>query len=149
MHGVANFVARLLFLVGSHRGVLEALGYDNQLLRDKLQEFCRLRESTSIPTCCFFEAYDTDYGRRFGLPGLFRGMVSINDEPGCANSDNDAGCAGRVCVRPWLGTLAAPDRSSEAEQILWSTRPVLFGRLETNIYYVYYSKEHGGGHYSL
>ncbi|EXL45101.1 hypothetical protein FOCG_13864 [Fusarium oxysporum f. sp. radicis-lycopersici 26381] len=82
MHGVANFVARLLFLVGSHRGVLEALGYDNQLLRDKLQEFCRLRESTSIPTCCFFEAYDTDYGRRFGLPGLFRGMV-VPEESAC------------------------------------------------------------------
>ncbi|RKK62252.1 hypothetical protein BFJ66_g1057 [Fusarium oxysporum f. sp. cepae] len=82
MHGVANFVARLLFLVGSHRGVLEALGYDNQLLRDKLQEFCRLRESTSIPTCCFFEAYDTDYGRRFGVPGLFRGMV-VPEESAC------------------------------------------------------------------
>ncbi|EWG46519.1 hypothetical protein FVEG_06980 [Fusarium verticillioides 7600] len=82
MHGVANFVARLLFPVGSHRGVLEALGYDNQLLRDKLQEFCRLRESTSIPTCCFFEAYDTDYGRRFGLPGLFRGMV-VPEESAC------------------------------------------------------------------
>ncbi|KAH8742574.1 Alpha/Beta hydrolase protein [Diaporthe sp. PMI_573] len=82
MHGVANFVASLMFLAGSHRGVLKALGYDNQLLRDKLQEFCRLREHRSIPTCCFFEAYETDYGRRFGLPGLFRGMV-VSEESAC------------------------------------------------------------------
>ncbi|KAG7429090.1 Kinesin light chain [Fusarium oxysporum f. sp. raphani] len=82
MHGMANFVASLLFIAGSHRGVLEALGYDNQLLRDKLQEFCRLRESTSMSTCCFFEAYDTDYGRRLGLPGLFRGMV-VPEESAC------------------------------------------------------------------
>lgn len=80
MHGVANIAARLMFLAGSHRGVLETLGYDNQLLRDKLQEFCRLQTSTSIATCCFFEVYDIDYGRRFGLPGLLRGMVYTNDD---------------------------------------------------------------------
>jgi hypothetical protein len=44
-----------MFLAGSHRGGLKALGYDNQLLRDNLQEFCRLWESTSISTCWFFE----------------------------------------------------------------------------------------------
>ncbi|KAJ0130491.1 hypothetical protein HZ326_26407 [Fusarium oxysporum f. sp. albedinis] len=64
-----NFVASLILLAGSHRGGLKALGYSNQCLRDKLQEFCRLWESKSIPTSYFFEDYDTNYGRRFWLPG--------------------------------------------------------------------------------
>ncbi|KAJ9419691.1 hypothetical protein QL093DRAFT_1999817, partial [Fusarium oxysporum] len=55
MYRVANFVVSLTFLAGSHCGGLKALRYDNQLLRDKLQEFCRLWESTSISTCWFFE----------------------------------------------------------------------------------------------
>lgn len=75
MHSMAKFAARFMSWAGSHRGILRDLGYDDQTLRDKLQEFCRLQQSMSIPVCCFFELYETDYGRRFGLPGLFRGMV--------------------------------------------------------------------------
>lgn len=80
MQSLANVAARLLSPVGSHRGVLDMLGYENPLLRDKLREFCRLLKTISIPIFCFFEAFDTDYGRRFGIPGIFRGTVCTNNE---------------------------------------------------------------------
>ncbi|KAH7129455.1 hypothetical protein B0J13DRAFT_452805 [Dactylonectria estremocensis] len=75
MHGIAKFAAKSMYLAGSYHGLLETLSYDNEILRDKLQEFCRLRDSMSFLTCCFFEAYETDYGARFGLRGLIRRMV--------------------------------------------------------------------------
>lgn len=79
MPGVRNFVSRLMLLVDSLRGLLETFGYDDQILRNKLKEFCELQKSRSIPICCFFEAHDTDYGSRLGLPGLLHGMVYIHD----------------------------------------------------------------------
>ncbi|EXM20360.1 hypothetical protein FOTG_11726 [Fusarium oxysporum f. sp. vasinfectum 25433] len=82
MPGVRNFVSRLMLLVDSLRGLLETFGYDDQILRNKLKEFCELQKSRSIPICCFFEAHDTDYGSRLGLPGLLHGMV-VTKESAC------------------------------------------------------------------
>ncbi len=77
MQSIADVVAKLMMLSGAHWGILRDLAYDNAVLRDKLDAFCRLQKRTSMLACCFFELYSTDYGRRFGLPGWFRGMVSI------------------------------------------------------------------------
>ena len=75
MQNIADVIAQFMVLAGSHRGIIKDLSIDNPSLTDRLQEFCRLRDTMSIPACCFFELYKTDYGRRFGIPGLFGGMV--------------------------------------------------------------------------
>jgi hypothetical protein len=77
MQGIADLAVQFMVLAGSHRGIITDLSFDNPHLRDRLQEFCQLQDMQQI-TCCFFETYSTDYGRRFRLPGLFRGMVSIH-----------------------------------------------------------------------
>lgn len=77
MQPIANRFAQAMVLAGSHRGILQDLAYGNVNLRDRVQELCRLRDRTFLPTCCFFELRETDYGRRFGVPGLFRGMVGL------------------------------------------------------------------------
>jgi len=75
MQNMADIAAQFMVLAGSDRGIIKDLAPDNATLRDKLHEFCRLRDMKPI-TCCFFELYKTDYGRKFRIPGLFRGMVS-------------------------------------------------------------------------
>jgi hypothetical protein len=65
---------------GSHRGIIKDLDYDNPALLDKLDGFCRLRTSLSIPVSCFFELYETDYGRRVGVGGVAKGMVRSTEE---------------------------------------------------------------------
>jgi hypothetical protein len=75
MKNIADISARFMVLAGSHRGIIKDLLCDMPTQQDKLQEFCLLEQSLSIPLCCFFELYRTDYGKRFGIPGLFKGMV--------------------------------------------------------------------------
>lgn len=75
MHYVAHILAELMALAGSHQGIINELVRDNPALSDKLQEFCQLRDTISIPTCSFFELYKTDYGKKIRLPGLIRVMV--------------------------------------------------------------------------
>jgi tetratricopeptide (TPR) repeat protein len=75
MQPLASFCASCMSLVGADGGVIRDLVYDNDTLRDLLHEFCQIRDRYLIPACCFFELYETDYGKRFGLPGLFRGRV--------------------------------------------------------------------------
>lgn len=70
-------LAQLGGLTGSHRGITKELGFDEPMLLDKLQKFCLLRNRLSTPVSCFFELYETDYGQRFGLPGMARGMVRM------------------------------------------------------------------------
>lgn len=74
----ANLAAKFLSFAGSHRGILQDLKYDNQHLKDKLQKLCELQQSLRIPACFCFELYETDYGRRFRVPGLIRGMVCLS-----------------------------------------------------------------------
>lgn len=68
-------LAQLGGLRRSHRGITKELSFDEPILLDKLQKFCLLRNRLSTPVACFFELYETDYGQRFGLPGMARGMV--------------------------------------------------------------------------
>ena len=71
MQNLADILARLTALFGSHRGIIEDLAYDSKVLTDKLRDLCRLRDDMFLPIHCFFESYATDYGRRFGVPRLF------------------------------------------------------------------------------
>ncbi|KAH6893461.1 Alpha/Beta hydrolase protein [Thelonectria olida] len=82
---VIDIAPRLMFLAGSHRGILRDLTHDNQLLQDKLRQFCQL--PWSIPVCCFYEQHQTDYGSRFGYPGLIRGLV-VPEESACVQGWN-------------------------------------------------------------
>lgn len=75
MQSIADIAARFMVLAGSYRGIVKDLVRDLPTQQDKLQDFCKLERSLSIPISCFFEKYRTDYGRKFGLPGLFKGMV--------------------------------------------------------------------------
>lgn len=78
MQSMADFAAQIMVLTGSQRTIIRDLAFDNATLRDKLQEFCQLCKRLSMPTCCFFELYMTDYGKRFRVPGIFRGTVSMS-----------------------------------------------------------------------
>jgi len=71
----ADSAARLMQPASSHRGIVRELDFDDDALLDKLHFFCRLRNRLSIPVSCFSELYETDYGRRFGINGLVKGMV--------------------------------------------------------------------------
>ncbi|KND91708.1 Kinesin light chain 1 [Tolypocladium ophioglossoides CBS 100239] len=82
MQSIADFAAQFMVLAGSQRGIIRDLTFDNETLRDQLQEFCQLCKRLYMPTCCFFELYKTDYGKRYRLPGLFRGMV-VGEESAC------------------------------------------------------------------
>lgn len=59
----------------SHRGITKELGFDEPVLLDRLHRFCRLCNKLSISVACFSELYETDYGRRFGIGGILKGMV--------------------------------------------------------------------------
>ncbi|KAK3695688.1 hypothetical protein B0T22DRAFT_114601 [Podospora appendiculata] len=67
---------------GSHRGIIRELDFDEPASLDKLHFFCRLRNKLSTPVSCFSELYETDYGRRFGINGLAKGMV-VEEESAC------------------------------------------------------------------
>lgn len=72
---LADAIAWIMRPAGSHRNVIEVLGYDEPVLRDKLDSFCRLRNTLSIPVACFYELYETDCGKRLGWGGMVKGMV--------------------------------------------------------------------------
>ncbi|KAK2600176.1 hypothetical protein QQS21_005121 [Conoideocrella luteorostrata] len=70
-----NSVARLMTPASSHDGITKELGYDEPLLRDRLHQFCKLRNKLLIPGACFSELYKSDYSRRIGIARLAKGMV--------------------------------------------------------------------------
>ncbi|KAJ6014715.1 TPR-like protein [Penicillium herquei] len=73
----ASIAAWSMTGAGSHGGILQDLTYDNSALRDRLQEFCKIREKMAIPTSCFYEIDETDYGHKVGVRrGYVKGMVS-------------------------------------------------------------------------
>ncbi|KAK3357688.1 hypothetical protein B0T25DRAFT_166748 [Lasiosphaeria hispida] len=85
MHTFANRAAQFMSLSGSHRGIIDELELNNPALVEKIEEFCQLPDMTAV-TRCFFELYETDYGRRFRIPGMVTGMVVSEDSacvPGC------------------------------------------------------------------
>ncbi|TQN70161.1 Vegetative incompatibility protein HET-E-1, partial [Colletotrichum shisoi] len=76
-----DFFAQLMTPAGSHRGVTRELEYDGPELRDRLHRFCRLCNILSMPVSCFFELFETDYGRRLGL-SLKKGMI-VDEASAC------------------------------------------------------------------
>jgi hypothetical protein len=64
-----------MFLAGSHTGIIRDLTYDNATLGDALQKFCQLVGEISIPIVCVYESRRTDYGRKIGIPYIFKRMV--------------------------------------------------------------------------
>lgn len=75
MQSIPNIIARFMVLAGSHQGIIRDLVYGSDTLKDQLEALCRLEKALSMRSCCFFELYKTDYGKRFGLPGCIKGMV--------------------------------------------------------------------------
>ncbi|KAF3059497.1 Kinesin light chain [Daldinia childiae] len=75
MKWVASVIAWLMAIVYSHVGIIRDLGYDNCTLRDKVNDLCKLRDKLRLPAYCFFEEFKTDYGKKFGVPGLVKVMV--------------------------------------------------------------------------
>ncbi|KAK4098443.1 hypothetical protein N658DRAFT_518050 [Parathielavia hyrcaniae] len=72
---LAKIVAWFSRFAGSHDGIVRDLSYDDENLMDTLHHFCRMRNTLSIPTSCFFELYDTDYSKKMlgvGLPSKRR-----------------------------------------------------------------------------
>ncbi|KAI1181506.1 P-loop containing nucleoside triphosphate hydrolase protein [Nemania serpens] len=81
MQNLATKVAWLLAPVGSHDGIIKELEQDGKHLADKVHTFSELRNRLDIPTTCFFELYDSDYGKKVGLAGWARGKV-VEEESG-------------------------------------------------------------------
>ncbi|RYO97854.1 hypothetical protein DL764_007251 [Monosporascus ibericus] len=75
MQSLAEIAARLLAPVGSHDGIIAELKQDTKYLTDKVHAFGQLRNKLDIPTWCFVELCDSDYGKKLSIPGLFRGRV--------------------------------------------------------------------------
>ncbi|KAI1312152.1 hypothetical protein F5Y03DRAFT_391118 [Xylaria venustula] len=75
MQDLARKVAWLLTPLGSHAGTIAELEPDGKHLSDQVHAFGQLRNRLDIPTTCFFELYDSDYGKKIGLSGLIRGKV--------------------------------------------------------------------------
>lgn len=71
----AQLVASLLRPAGADDGIVRDLACNNPVLRDKLHEFCRLSNILSIPITCFFELYESSYGKRIGFANSLKGMV--------------------------------------------------------------------------
>ncbi|KAF1730092.1 Vegetative incompatibility protein HET-E-1 [Beauveria bassiana] len=72
---LADALTLLMGPVGSHRGITRELGFDEPALRDRVHRFCGLCNRLSMKVTCFFELYETDYGRRLGIAGVVKGMV--------------------------------------------------------------------------
>ena len=75
LQSLAQILAAIMRPAASHDEIINELSYEKPSLRDKLDSFCRIRNALSIPTTCFFEYYETDYGRRGFISGVVKGMV--------------------------------------------------------------------------
>ena len=75
MAWLTRLVAWIMSPGGSHSGIIQQLGYGNTSLPDTLIGFQRLSKEIFMPCYCFYEKKFTDYGTKYGLSGLIRGMV--------------------------------------------------------------------------
>lgn len=82
MQFLAKALAWLLTPFHSDTGIIQDLGYDSPALKDKIASLYDREDGLSVPTRCFFERDSTDYGRRYGLPGLVKGKVRPLSGPG-------------------------------------------------------------------
>jgi hypothetical protein len=125
----ADVFAKAMYFSGSHRGMIKELGYDDPALTDKLHLFCMLRNKLLIPVSCFHELYESDYGRKFGIGGIVKGMVCFRSSWSHAYVDCLLGGRRGIGLhsRPPENTHA--DRSRENEQVLRAGRSILRKRL--------------------
>ncbi|KAI2630005.1 hypothetical protein GGS21DRAFT_492114 [Xylaria nigripes] len=79
MQVIAKLLASLMKHQGSHGGIISELAQGNKHLADAVYAFCELMNSLDIPITCFFELYESDYGKRIGFLGSIRGMVVEED----------------------------------------------------------------------
>ncbi|KAK8142660.1 hypothetical protein G3M48_008436 [Beauveria asiatica] len=72
---LADALTQLMGLASSHYGITRELGLDEPALRDRVYQFCKLRNKLSTPVACFSELHETDYRRRLGIAGVAKGIV--------------------------------------------------------------------------
>ncbi|KAF2148124.1 TPR-like protein [Myriangium duriaei CBS 260.36] len=70
MQKLADLAAKITILAGSQRTIIRDLNIDNEMLWDKLRELYQLQKRLAVPIYCFFELFDTDYGKRFAPEGF-------------------------------------------------------------------------------
>ncbi|KAI0808469.1 hypothetical protein GGR55DRAFT_696601 [Xylaria sp. FL0064] len=75
MQSLAKKVTWLMSSLGSHDGIITDLERDGKHLADQVHTFSELRNRLDIPITCFFELYDSDYGKMIALAGLARRKV--------------------------------------------------------------------------
>ncbi|KAM3560520.1 hypothetical protein ARSEF4850_003621 [Beauveria asiatica] len=71
---LADALTQLMGLASSHYGITRELGLDEPALRDRVYQFCKLRNKLSTPVACFSELHETDYRRRLGIAGVAKGI---------------------------------------------------------------------------
>ncbi|CAG7561797.1 unnamed protein product [Fusarium equiseti] len=85
MYWIAQLVARLMSLWGSHQDSLSLLVYDSPQLRDKAQSLGRLsREVYPFPIVCFFELIQTMFIKSGFLSSFCKGFVVV-EESACVS----------------------------------------------------------------
>ncbi|KAI0095716.1 vegetative incompatibility protein HET-E-1 [Nemania sp. FL0031] len=70
-----KYLTSLMQPFGAYDGITRELYYDEPRLIDKLHYFCQLCNRLSMPVACFYELYNTDLGRSFGIGGLIKEYV--------------------------------------------------------------------------
>lgn len=75
MQFLARIAAFFLSAAGSQIGLVEKISYENDDLFQKLTAFCNLTRRALLPVSCFYEKYNTDYGRKIGIPWILAGKV--------------------------------------------------------------------------
>lgn len=133
MQSIAQLAAWIMAPFGSHWGIIADLGYDNATLRDGIQEFGVLMKKLNISTYCFFEQFKTDYGKRFGVPGIIKGMVSRYTRPFKSEYSRTVGRQRGVSLCSSMAKGILADGSSENEQVCWPRGPRFSGRFCRNL----------------
>jgi hypothetical protein len=131
---LAASIAQLMRPAGSHDGIIKQLGYDEPALLDKLHDFYRLRNRLLTPVTCFYELFETDYGSRFPLGGLAKGMVCCQSAVTLSSgSSHLIGCERVIRVHSRPRSHFSPDGPLETEQILRPRRSIVCQRLNRDL----------------
>lgn len=117
MQPIAQLAAWIMAPFGSSWGIIADLGYDNSTLRDEIDKFGALVKELNISTYCFFEQFKTDYGKRFGVPGIIKGMVGRHASPSKSEYSRKVGRQRGVSLCSSMAKSILADRSSQNEQI--------------------------------
>ncbi|KAM0278410.1 hypothetical protein ACHAQH_005165 [Verticillium albo-atrum] len=78
---LAKAITRFSRFVGSHDGIIDDLGINEPGLRDRLHDFCRMRNTLSIPVTCCFELYESAYSKQPLVGGVLKGMMNKYSGP--------------------------------------------------------------------